>query len=191
MNIRKLIGRTAAFAVLFATSTPATEPDPILISRTFDVSIEDAWSSWTTVDGLQEFFSKKAIVDPRIDGEYSILFFPDNPPGTRGAENMRIVAIEPPQRIMFTWNSPPFFGPVRNQRALVEVFLEDAGKDRTTVTLRHFGWGRGDQWPRIRKYFDGAWRVILERLAYSYANGPIDWDNVPPHLYYSVGPDDI
>lgn len=191
MKIRTLICKTASIAFLLVSTSLATQPDPILITRTIDAPIEEVWASWTTVDGLQQFFSRKAVVEPKIDGEYSILFFPDNPPGTRGAEHMRIVAIEPPHRIMFTWNSPPFFGPVRDQRALVEVFLEDTGSQQTRLTLSHFGWGRGEQWPRIRKYFDGAWRVVLNRLDYSYANGPIDWDNVPQHLYYNVGPDDL
>ncbi len=191
MNINKLLCKTVGIAIVFASNSLATEPETIHITRVFDVSIEDAWSSWTTAEGMQQFFARKAIVDPRVDGEYSVLFFPDNPPGTKGAERMRIVAIEPPHRLMFTWNSPPFFGPVREQRALVQVFLEDDGDNHTRLTLRHFGWGRGENWPRIRKYFDGAWRTVLDRLEYSYANGPLDWDKLPRHLWYDVGPEDL
>lgn len=191
MNMRKLLCRTVSVAILLASNTLATEPDPIEISRLLDVPLEHAWSSWTTIQGMQAFFAREAIVDPRVDGEYSVHFFPENPPGSRGAEHMRIVAIEPPNRLMFTWNSPTFFGPVRDQRSVVEIYLEDRGPAQTRLTLRQFGWGKGGQWPRIRKYFDGGWRTIIDRLEFSYANGPIDWDNLPKHLRYEVGPDDI
>lgn len=191
MKLRKLLCRTVSIAILLASNSPATEPDPIEITRLLNVAIEDAWSSWTTVAGMQTFFAREAIVEPRVDGEYSVHFFPDNPPGTRGAEHMRIVAIEPPHRLMFTWNSPPFFGPVRDQRSVVEVYLEDIDTAQTRLTLRQFGWGRDGQWPRIRKYFDGGWRTVLDRLEYSYAHGPLDWNNLPKELWYAVGPDDL
>ena len=189
MNIKDLRTEIALAALLFAGQAAAAEPAPIEVNRLLDVPIEKAWASWTTMDGLERFFAREAIVEARVDGEYSVLFFPDNPPGSRGAENMRIVAIEPPNRLMFTWNSPTFFAPTREQRAIVEIFLQPAGPGRTQLTLRHFAFGRGGQWAGIRKYFDGAWPVVLDRLAYSYANGPIDWDDVPAHLLYDGRPD--
>lgn len=191
MNSRKSMCTLLSVATLLGSNTLATEPDPIQITRVLDVPVEEAWLSWTTPQGLQGFFAREAIVDPRIDGVYSVHFYPENPPGTRGAENMRIVALEPPNRLMVTWNAPTFFGPVRDQRSIVEVFLEDTGPRQTRLTLRQFGWGKDGQWPRIRKYFDGGWRTVLDRLEYSYANGPIDWDHVPEKLLYAVGPDDL
>ena len=191
MNMKKLLGKLLSVVILLASNTLATEPDPIRITRLLDVPLATAWSSWTTMQGMQAFFARETIVDPKIDGEYSVHFFPDKPPGSRGAEHMRIVAIEPPNRLMFTWNSPTFFGPVRDQRSVVEVYLEEIDTAHTQLTLRQFGWGRDGQWPRIRKYFDGGWRTVLDRLEYSYAHGPVDWDNMPKELSYDVGPDDL
>lgn len=191
MKLRQSLCGALSVVILLAGNTLATEPDPIRITRVLNVPIEKAWSSWTTSDGIQGFFAREAIVDAKIDGLYSVHFFPENAAGSRGAENMRIVAIEPPHRLMFTWNSPTFFGPVRDQRSIVEVFLEDTGSQQTRLTLRQFGWGRGGQWPHIRKYFDGGWRTVLDRLEYSYAHGPIDWDHVPEGLLYSVDPDKL
>lgn len=41
----------------------------------------------------------------------------------------------------------------------------------------------------VEPHVDGAWRTILDRLAYCYANGPLDRDDLPKHLWYDVGPE--
>jgi uncharacterized protein YndB with AHSA1/START domain len=156
---------------------------PIYIHRCVDADIQSVWQSWTTADGVRAFFSRDAIVEPRIDGEYSVLFFPENPKGLRGAENMRVVAIEPENRLLVTWNNPPRFETIREQRALVEYRLSNK-ECGTLIRIKHFGWGQSEEWSQAREYFQGAWETILRRLEYSYEHGPLDWDNLPEHLWY-------
>ena len=48
----------------------------------------------------------------------------------------------------------------------------------TRVQLRHFGWGTGEEWLATRDYFAGAWEVVLNRLEYRFARGPVDWDRI-------------
>ncbi len=156
--------------------------------ETLEIQVEvaasptEVWQAWTTVEGLQSFFGRKAIVDLRTDGEFSIHFFPENPAGQRGAEGMMLLAIEPEQRLAFTWDAPPKWPQIRNKRTFVEVLLDPIDAGSTRVTLRHMGWGRGQEWSEVRDYFAQAWIVVLKRLKYAFDSGPIDWDDMPDGL---------
>ena len=177
---------TANAAKESAVWTPEeSELAPVYISRCIDASIETVWESWTTAAGIRSFFARDGVVEPHVDGEYSVLFFPENPPGLRGAEGMRIVAIEPSKRLVITWNQPPQFATIKEQRALVEYRFRERNDCGTEVQVKHFGWGQSDEWAQAREYFRGAWETILDRLEYQYEHGPLDWDNVPDHLWYT------
>ena len=167
------------FSSIAALSSAAERPAALEFERTVAASPERVWQAWTTATGVQTFFSRDAVVDTRVDGEYSILFLPRNPPGQRGAEGMRILVLEPEAgRLVFSWSAPPHYPAVRTQRSFVEVTLGAAGDGATRVQLRHFGWGTGEEWLATRDYFAGAWEVVLNRLEYRFARGPVDWDRI-------------
>jgi len=142
-----------------------------------EASPQLVWSAWTTVDGVKSFFAPDAVIDLRVGGEYSILFRPGNAVGERGAEGMRILELEPSERIAFEWNAPPSFPDVRAARTRVTVALEALGDGRTRVELVHDRWQEGEQWRQAHDYFVSAWDVVLGRLQTRFAEGPIDWDN--------------
>jgi len=174
-----LLSALPGLMVATATAARAGDLPDILHQRIVAATPNQVWQAFTTSAGAETFFARKAVIDPRIDGEYSILFFPDNEPGRRGAENMRILAIEPAEhRLVYSWNSPPVYAYTRNQRTVVEIELSPAGDNATLVKLRHFAFGDTEEWGQIRTYFDGAWNVVLNRLEYRFNKGPIDWDRV-------------
>jgi len=106
----------------------------------------------------------------------------DAGPGERGAEGMILMALQPEQMLSFTWNAPPHLPTVRGQMTHVTVRLEQAGKFKTRVVLRHDGWGDGGEWDLAYVYFERVWkRVVLHRLQYRFEVGPIDWQH-PPDL---------
>jgi uncharacterized protein YndB with AHSA1/START domain len=164
----------------------ADTPPPVEQVVVIPAPLESVWERWTTDTGLTMFFARAVNVELRVGGAYEILFFPDNPPGSRGAEGLRLMALEPPHRLAFDWDAPPTWPAQRGQRTMVEVRLATHG-DGTTVTLRHSGWGDSEEWAEVRSYFDGAWEKVLARLKYSYEVGPVDWDSPPPELMYAGG----
>jgi uncharacterized protein YndB with AHSA1/START domain len=152
----------------------------IQLSVEIEAHIEAVWAAWTTPDGIKSFFSRYCNVDLHPDGRYEILFSLDAPEGQRGSEACRILALQPPGMLSFTWNAPPHLAEVRGQYTHVVVRLQPIGPERTKVTLTHDGWGEGAQWDEAFHYFEHAWGdVVLARLKYRFAHGPVDWDNPP------------
>ncbi len=147
-----------------------------------NASIQDVWDVWTTEKGITSFFAPVANIDLMVDGKYEILFNPNGKPGFRGAEGVRILAIQPQKMLAFTWNAPPHLSEVRKQWTHVVIRFEEISTEKTKVTLHHDGWGTGGQWDEAFDYFTDAWlKIVFPRLKYRFDNGPVDWDN-PPDL---------
>lgn len=145
-----------------------------------DASIDDVWAAWTTEAGVTSFFAPASHIDLRVDGAYEMYFDPSAPDGQRGGEGMRLLAIEAPHRLAFTWNAPPHLAEVRKQRMFVEVKLTAVSATQTKVRLTHLGFGEGPQWDATHQYFTRAWgAIVLPFLQHRFAHGPIDWQNPP------------
>ena len=142
--------------------------------------LDEVWNAWTTEDGIRSFFAPDVRVRLEVGGPYEIYFDPQAEPGRRGAEGVRILALQPRTMLSFTWNAPPHLPEVRGQWTHVIIHLEPLGPRRTKVTLFHDGWGKGGQWEQAFDYFQRAWKqVVLPRLQYRFAVGPVDWEKPP------------
>ena len=134
------------------------------------------WQAWTTSEGIKTFFAPDARVEARVDGPFEIYINPLAPPGEKGADGMRFLAIQDRKMITFTWNAPPSLPEARAQRTYVTVRFKPAGDNETEVTLHHGGWGDGGQWDQAYAYFDRAWGNVLANLQKRFAeNKPHDW----------------
>jgi uncharacterized protein YndB with AHSA1/START domain len=127
--------------------------------------VDEAWTAWTTVDGVKSFFAAGANIDPRPDGAYEIYFDPTKPEGQRGADGMRILVFEPKSRLAFTWNAPEKFPNARAQRTRVTITLTPVDASHTKVSLAHDGFGESAEWIEVHAYFTKAWgEYVLPRL---------------------------
>ncbi|MBC7957325.1 MAG: SRPBCC domain-containing protein [Cytophagales bacterium] len=133
------------------------------------------WQSWTTKAGIEAFFAPEAEIDARVDGAFHIHMDPLGAPGTKGADTMRYLALQPMKMLSFDWNAPPHLAEVRQQRTFVVVRLFDVDGKSTRVTLHHTGWGDGGEWDKTFTYFDKAWGAVLGNLKKRYETGPMDW----------------
>ena len=138
-------------------------------------SLDQAWDAWTTRDGITAFFAPDAKVEPRVGGAFQIYMDPLAQPGMRGADDMRVMAVQPKKMISFDWNAPPHLAQARQQRTFVIVRLEPVGEKLTRISLHHTGWGDGGEWDQTYAYFDRAWGGVLGNLKKRFETGPVDW----------------
>lgn len=142
--------------------------------------IQKVWDAWTTPEGTATFFAPAANIELFPGGHYEILFNPAAESGEQGAEGMRVLAVQKPAFLSFTWNAPPHLSDVRGQNTIVEVRLSSLVDSETLVQLRHGAWGNGGQWEDAYNYFSRAWtKTVLPRLKYSFETAPVDWSNPP------------
>jgi uncharacterized protein YndB with AHSA1/START domain len=136
---------------------------------------EQVWEAWTTREGVVSFLAPDAVVDARPGGAFHIHFMPDAPPGLKGADDMRFMALQKPAMLSFDWNAPPSLPAVRAQRTFVVVRLSPLAEGGTRVTLHQSGWGDGGEWDRAYAYFDRAWGSVLANLQRRFESGPLRW----------------
>jgi uncharacterized protein YndB with AHSA1/START domain len=137
--------------------------------------IEQVWAAWTEPARIREWFARGAHVELKALGRYEILFSPDAPPGSRGAEGNLVLAVQAPQMLSFTWDAPPHLPLARAQRTSVVLHLQALAPDSTRVWFAQTGWGQGGEWDAAFDYFTGAWTSVLALLHHRFAVGPIDW----------------
>jgi uncharacterized protein YndB with AHSA1/START domain len=174
--------KRAAIVFLFAALAIHTGAGTRVLTAEIVVNapVEKAWNAWTTPDGVKTFFAPACTIEPWVDGAYNILFHPNEKPGERGAEGMRILSFEPMKRFAYTWNAPPSLPDIRRQRTMLILNFESAGTGRTRVRFTQIGWGEGPDWDKAYEYFDHAWNaLVLPRFRYAMEVGPIDWNKIP------------
>lgn len=161
----------ALAGILQATAAERAIEKEVVVAAT----AEQAWTAWTTREGIVSFFAPDARVDARPDGPFEIYFDPLAEPGLRGADTERFMALQPRRMLSFTWNAPPTLPQVRGQHTLVIVRLQPVSERETRVTLHHTGWGEGGEWDKAYAYFDRAWGNVLANLKKRFESGPVDW----------------
>ncbi len=111
------------------------------IDKSIDIpaTLDEAWAAWTTREGIVGFFAPDAVIEPRVGGAFHIHIDPNAPAGSKGANDMRVVALQPKQMLSFDWNAPPHLPEARAQRTFVVVRFERLSEKLTRVSLHHIG----------------------------------------------------
>ena len=175
----------AAFAMPLANSAAERSVDKTALIQ---APVDAVWNAWTTTEGIKSFFAPDAKVEARVDGPFEIYFNPFAPPGQKGADDMRFLALQDRKMISFTWNAPPHLPEARAQRTYVTVRMKPLNDRETEVTLHHGGWGDGGQWDPAYAYFDKAWGSVLANLQKRFVEQkPIDWSPFIERLKAQAG----
>ncbi len=138
-----------------------------------DAPLERAFSVFTTGFGrfkprehnLLAVDIAETVFEPRVGGHVY-------DKGVDGSESRwaRVLAYEPPNRVMFSWDISPQWAietdPARTSEVDVRFIAE--GPDRTRVELEHRNLDRhGDGWESVREGVDDdqGWPLYLRRYA--------------------------
>lgn len=171
MKMYGVVVLLAWLAMLPAAAQERAVQKEIVVRATLD----QVWDAWTTRDGIKSFFAPDAKVDAQVGGAFEVFIDPGAPAGSKGADGMQFMALQPKKMISFTWNAPPSLPEARKQRTLVIVRFAAVDEKNTRVTLHHTGWGDGGEWDRAFSYFERAWGSVLANLQKRFESGPIDW----------------
>ena len=164
-------------------SGPPASSTSIDCSVIINGALDNVWRCWTTSEGAQTFFAPRCEIDPVPGGAFEVWFTPENPPGQRGAEDLRVLSVLPGEMLSFEWSAPPQFAHARPQRTWVVVTFQDLDGSRTRVRLVHLGWDEmkaknpvhAAEWDQVREYFSKAWPYVLNSLKRRFDEGP-RWD---------------
>jgi uncharacterized protein YndB with AHSA1/START domain len=167
--------KLAAALLLFGVECALASQRAIETEVIVKAKLDDVWQAWTTSAGIKTFFAPDGRVEARVDGPFEIYFNPYAEAGQRGADGMRVLAIQDRRMLSFTWNAPPSMPEARKQRTYVTLRFEPQGEGETRLSLYHGGWGDGGEWDEAFTYFSKAWPRVLASLQKRFEEGPVDW----------------
>ena len=103
----KMISLGAVVCALALGTCVAAEERTVSKQVTVKAPLDAVWSAWTTTEGVKSFFAPDARVEARPDGPFEIYMNPYAQPGMKGADDMRVLAVQERKMISYTWNAPP------------------------------------------------------------------------------------
>jgi uncharacterized protein YndB with AHSA1/START domain len=163
----------------------------VALGITINASLDSVWSRLSSEKGFRKFFAPACRFEPKPLGLLDIYFAPTAPAGQRGAENNRVLAIQEKSLLSFTWDAPPQWPKIREQRTVVIIRLHKVEESKTLVTLTQTGWGSGAEWDEVFSYFGKAWGgFVLPNLKYSLEVKPVDWSDFPKNAPQGLKPAD-
>jgi len=148
-----------------ATSVQASIVVEAPIERAFSVFTEGIGSWFPSEYNLLDSEIVERVFEPRVGGQVY----------DRGADGSecpwaRVLAYEPPTRVMISWDISPQWqieaDPERTSE--IDVRFRSEGPERTRVELEHRNLDRhGDGWEQARDAVagDGGWSGCLQRFA--------------------------
>jgi uncharacterized protein YndB with AHSA1/START domain len=133
------------------------------IERAFEVFTRDFGASKPPEHNLLSVPIAETIFEPFAGG-----YLYDR--GTDGSECRwaRVLAYEPPNRVLLTWNIGPTWQVETDETKVSEweVRFTAEGPDRTLVELEHRNLDRhGEGWEGVREGVGSGWPTYLERYA--------------------------
>lgn len=176
--------------ILFGGIFMNAQENRLIFETELNAPVETVYNAWTTAEGIKSFFAPDCDINIKLLGDYHIYFFPDAPEGSRGAEDEIVISHQKNKMLSFTWGSPPSFPSIRaNQKTIVLIYFEKIDDARSKLTFIQSGWGFGEEWDKCYQYFESAWgKVVLARLKYYLAEGPVDWNAANDFSGFAVTP---
>jgi uncharacterized protein YndB with AHSA1/START domain len=176
MNLNAAVAAVAVAVAGLVGALPAAAVERALDKEIVVAApLDEVWAAWTTREGIVSFFAPDAVIDPRPGGAFQIYIDPTAPAGSKGADDMRYLALQPKKMLSFDWNAPPSLPEARQQRTVVILRFTPVSERQTRVVLHHTGWGDGGEWDKAYVYFDRAWGDVLANLRKRFEVGPQDW----------------
>ncbi|MGB7189708.1 MAG: SRPBCC domain-containing protein [Acidobacteriaceae bacterium] len=146
------------------SQTETIAPLELIVNRTFNAPRERVFRAWTEAAALNRWFAPapgrtvESSLDVRVGGAYRIEM--------RNADGRVYIStgvyreVQPPARLVFTWNSVGGAEPVEDTLVTVEFFEAGDAGEKTQITLTHQNFGSAE----MRNQHGKGWAGCLEGL---------------------------
>jgi uncharacterized protein YndB with AHSA1/START domain len=145
------------------TDSTSPEPHALRLERTFDAPAQAVFDAWTSAEVLRRWWpagsdweTPVAEVDVRVGGRLRLVM--RSPKGEEFGGSGEYLAIDPPKRLVFTWNWDGHEGHEGAQLVEVEFREQDDGKTTVVLTNR----GLADE--ESKRSHEEGWRASFDNL---------------------------
>jgi hypothetical protein len=139
--------------------------------------IADVWAVMTTSQGVRSYVAPVALVELKSGGCYCTNYKPGTKIGDPGTINNRVLSWLPMQMLSAKINLVDIFPPQPRAENTLFLVLEfsEKGPQQTHVKASLLGFGTGEQWDRVYKFFDTGNAYTFGQLVKRFAVGPKQW----------------
>ncbi len=146
--------------------TVLNTPEPLVASDIVNAAPAQVWQAFTTKEGLESWQVAHAEIDLRVGGLMRTHY---DKAGRIGDENTiynLILSYDPERMFSIRIVNPPQNFPFKQAAESVwtVVYFEPVEQDRTRVTVKMLGWNETDESQKMREFFAGGNRWVLDKL---------------------------
>jgi uncharacterized protein YndB with AHSA1/START domain len=158
--------------LLIAVALLAAPAEPVVTEVVVNGPVEAVWQAFTTKAGLEAWLVGKTEIDLKVGGVWLTNYNKESNLGDDSTIHQEILAFDPGRMLAFrTVKTPANFPfPIITQTWTV-IYFEEAGPGRTRVHARMNGYGEGEQFARMRAFFERGNKSEMDKLVEFFKNG--------------------
>jgi hypothetical protein len=145
----------------------------IVISATLD----DAWRSMTTSEGLMSFMAPVARIELKTGGAFESNYKFGSKLGDPGTIRNQVLSYVPSEMLSLKINlTEQFPSEPRNAGTLFAVLtFQKIDEGHVKVAEAMIGWKEGPEWDKVYGFFDAGNAYTLAQMCKRLEQGPVDW----------------
>jgi hypothetical protein len=149
-----------------------------------DATLEQAWQTLTTSEGLRTFVAPTITVELKSGGDWFANYKVGSKVGDPGTIHNIVLNYLPMEMFSIKIGLTDFFPKeLRDANSLFEVLtLKDLGDKRVKVVDSIVGWKSGPAWDKTYEFFRRGDEATLKALYHRFKDGPIDWARKNPYV---------
>jgi len=142
-----------------------------------NASVSDVWKTLTTSEGWTTFMAPNVHMELKTGGAFDSNYHVGAKLGDPGTIHNQVLNYVPMEmfsiKVGLTDQFPP--GPREAGTLFCVLNLKEAAPNRVLVTESMLGWGDGEEWNQVYKFFDRGNAYTLAQLARRFEHGPMVW----------------
>jgi len=162
---------TAAM-LLIAGIVRGAAPEPVVTEALLNAPVDAVWKAMTTNAALEAWLVGRSEMDLRVGGAWRTNYSKDSNLKDDSTIQHMILAFDPGRMLSFrTVKAPANFPYPEITQTWNVWYFEPAGAGKTRVIARMLGFGEGEQFLKMRAFFERGNRSEMDKLVKFFENG--------------------